>query len=92
MIKYSKPYPTIGELIRDKDYDYISYRLMIPGYYDDESIFVGCFSSKNGEIIPLDHDTYSECEEVLSSEEWSMPEEGIKNGLTVVVEGEMISR
>ncbi len=90
MIKYNNPYPTIGELIKSKDYDYVSYRLLIPGYYDDESIFAGCFSSQNGKIIPLDHDTYSECEEVIASEEWNMPKEGIENGLTVVVEGEFL--
>ena len=90
MIKYNKPYPTIGELIKDKDYDYVSYRLLIPGYYDDESIFVGCFSAKNGEIFSLDHDTYSEHEEVIASEEWNMPEEGVKNGLTVIVEGKFL--
>ena len=91
IMRYNKPYPTIGELIRDKNYDYISYRLMIPGFDDENGEFAGCFSSKNGEIIPLDHDIYHECEEVIASEEWSMPEEGIKNGLTVVVEGDMIS-
>ena len=24
--KYSKPYPTIGEIVAGKDYDYVSYR------------------------------------------------------------------
>ena len=91
MIKYKKPYPTIEELIKNKDYDYVSYRMMIPGCYDDESIFVGCFQAQNGEIISLDHDIYYKSEEVIASEEWNMPEEGIKNGLTVVVEGEIIS-
>ena len=91
MTKYNKPYPTIGELIKDKDYDYVSYRMLIPGLDDEDGIFAGCFSSKNGSIIPLDGDIYYESEEVIASEEWGMPEEGIKNGLTVVVEGEMIS-
>ena len=33
---------------------------------------------------------YSEDEEVLSYEEWSRPEKGIVNGLTVVVAAEWI--
>lgn len=90
MIKYSKPYPTIGELIKDKDYDYVSYRMLIPGFDEENGEFAGCFSSKNGEIIPLDYDTYYESEEVTASEEWNMPKEGIENGLTVVVEGEFL--
>lgn len=90
MIKYNKPYPTIGELIKDKDYDYVSYRMLIPGFDEENGEFAGCFSSKNGEIIPLDYDTYYESEEVIASEEWNMPKEGIENGLTVVVEGEFL--
>lgn len=90
MIKYSKPYPTIGELIKDKDYDYVSYRMLIPGFDEENGEFAGCFSSKNGKIIPLDYDTYYESEEVIASEEWNMPKEGIENGLTVVVEGEFL--
>ena len=90
MIKYNKPYPTNGELIKDKDYDYVSYRMLIPGFDEENGEFAGCFSSKNGEIIPLDYDTYYESEEVIASEEWNMPKEGIENGLTVVVEGEFL--
>lgn len=90
MIKYNKPYPTIGELIKDKDYDYVSYRMLIPGFDEENGEFAGCFSSKNGKIIPLDYDTYYESEEVIASEEWNMPKEGIENGLTVVVEGEFL--
>ena len=37
-IKYSKPYPTIGELIKDNDYDYVSYRIDYPGC-DEEPIW-----------------------------------------------------
>lgn len=90
MIKYNKPYPTIGELIKDKDYDYVSYRMLIPGFDDENGEFAGYFSSKNGEIIPLDYDSYYKSEEVIASEEWNMPEEGVKNGLTVIVEGESL--
>ncbi len=90
MIKYNNSYPTIGELIKNKDYDYISYRMMISGFDDENGIFVGCFSSKDGSIVSLDGDLYDESEEVVASEEWDMPEEGIKNGLTVIVEGEFL--
>ena len=78
---------TIGDLIKTKDYDYVSYRLTLP---DGDDTFAGCFSSKCGKIIPLDGDIYDENEEVLSYEEWSQPKDDIQNGLTVVVKGEWI--
>lgn len=80
---YSKPYPTIGDLIKDKNYDYVSY--LVNWKYTD--IFVGCFKAEDGRIIPLDGDTYGPEEEVLASEEWSLPEKCVYHGLTVVVEG-----
>ena len=77
---------TIGDLIREKDYDYVTYKMHFDsikwGTYAET---IGCFASKNGKIISLDGDTYSEEEEVLSYEEWSRPEKGIINGLTVIV-------
>lgn len=76
---------TIGELIKNKDYDYISYRITSPKWYDEPDMFLGACKSKNGVLIPLDYDSYSEDEIVISWEEWST--EDIKNGLTVVVEG-----
>lgn len=79
---------TIGDLIKNKDYDYVSYRLTIR---DGRDIFAGCFASKDGEIVPLDGDSYSKDEEVLSYEEWNNPEKDIKNGLTVGLKGEWIS-
>lgn len=78
---------TIGELIKNKDYDYVSYRLTLR---DGSDTFAGCFASKDGEIIPLDGDIYSSNEEVLNYEEWSKPEDDINNGLTVVVKAEWI--
>lgn len=47
---------TICDLIKNKDYDYVSYRLTLP---DGDDTFAGCFASKEGEIIPLDGDIYS---------------------------------
>ena len=79
---------TIGNLIKNKNYDYVEYRLTI---LSDSDIFAGCFKSENGEIIPLDGDSYSKNEEVLSYGEWTQPEDGIDNGLTVVVKTEWIS-
>ena len=52
----------------------------------EDDIFFGVCYSRNGSLIPLDGDTYSEEEEVLSYEEWSNPEKGIIDGLTVVVD------
>ena len=79
---------TIGDLIKNKNYDYVEYRLTIPNGSD---IFAGCFKSENGEIIPLDGDSYSKNEEVLSYEEWNNPKKGVISGLTVVVKGEWVS-
>lgn len=79
----------VKDLIKNKDYDYISYRLKIP---DDKvelygnSIFIGCAASKDGKLIFLDRDTYKEDDTVLEYEEWSKPEENIKSGLTVVID------
>ena len=79
---------TIGDLIKNKDYDYVSYRLILP---DGDDTFAGCFASKGGEIIPLDGDIYDKDEEVLSYEEWSKPKDNVQNGLTVVVKCEWIN-
>lgn len=80
---------TIGDLIKDKDYDYISYRMIIPGVNNGNSIFAGCFKSENGKIISLDGDTYSEDEEVVEWSEFTNPSRGVENGLEVVVEAEV---
>lgn len=44
----------------------------------------------NGEIIPLDGDYYGDDETVIASEEWTMPDEGIEKGLTVIVEMDFV--
>lgn len=98
MIKYIKPYPTLKELLKGKNYDYVSYRgydakRNIPPVQHDGTIigeFCGCFCVENGEIKSLDNDTYDSDETVIASEEWSLPEEGIKRGITVIVEMEFI--
>lgn len=37
--EYKKPYPVIGDLIKDKDYDYVAYIIS----WKDEDIFIGSF-------------------------------------------------
>lgn len=96
--KYTKPYPTIGDIIAGKNFDYVSYR----GYDEKrnsppalpdgtvEGEFCGCFKVADGKIIPLDGDFYSDDETVIASEEWTMPDEGIEKGLTVICEMEFV--
>lgn len=79
---------TVKDLIKDKDYDYISWHVTTPEYLDNPDMFFDACKSKNGELIPLDGDSYSEDEVVLRYEEWSGDE--IENGLTVLVEAEWI--
>ena len=96
--KYTKPYPTIGDIIAGKNFDYVSYR----GYDEKrnsppalpdgtvEGEFCGCFKVADGKIIPLDGDSYDDSEPVIATEEWTMPDEGIGFGLTVIVEMEFV--
>ena len=77
---------TIGDLIKDKDYDYISYRVTAPPGLDENDIFFGVCKSENGRLVSLDGDTYDESEEVVSWEEWS--DEDVPRGLTVVCKTE----
>ena len=91
--KYTKPYPTISEIVAGKDYDYVSYR----GYDEKrnpppalpdgtvEGEFCGCFKVADGKIIPLDGDSYDDSEPVIATEEWT-----IGFGLTVIVEMEFV--
>lgn len=84
----------VEDLIRNKDYDYICWRIKLDeedmDILGEDSIFFGVCRSENGELISMDRDTYSDEEEVLSYEEWSKPEKGISNGLTVIVAAEWI--
>lgn len=80
----------VRDLIKDKDYDYIVWRIKLDkedaDKIGDEYIFFGVCCSKNGELISLDGDTYSEDEAVIDYWEFSKPEKGIENGLIVLVE------
>ena len=71
---------TIGELIKDKDYDFIELRI-----YDSKlhrSVFIGSAKSINGDLLSLDGDTYCKESEVLEYEEWSGKK--VKNAVTIV--------
>lgn len=50
------------------------------------SAFFGACESISGELIPFDQDFYSPEEKIVDYEEWS--DDTVKNGLTVVVEGD----
>ena len=78
----------VKDLIKNKDYDYISWRVTAPPKWDEPDMFFGACKSVNGELIPLDGDNYYEDEVVVRYEEWSDDE--IENGLTVVIEAEWI--
>lgn len=90
--RYKEPYPTIGEIIKGKNYDYVDYRIRLnekdypklsPKYWFKDGIFAGAFKVVNGEIVSLDHDSYSLKEPVIESEEWS--HDNVTNGLTIIV-------
>lgn len=73
---------TIGELIKDRDYDFIEIRIRNPETLN--SVFVGSAKSENGELISLDGDTYSKDTKILGCEEWSGRK--VKCALSVVCE------
>lgn len=58
----------VKDLIKNKDYPLIQFRYTHPEI--PEGVFFGVCKSKNGELIPLDNDSYSEDEEVLSYEKF----------------------
>ena len=76
---------TIADLIKNKDYDYITLRVTLPERCGGGDTLMGIAKSENGELIALDDDTYNEQEIVLHYEEWVDLEKGIENGLTVVL-------
>lgn len=84
---------TVGDLIKNKDYDYISWRITLPKSIvdkcDEDSVFIGSCFSKNGKLIFNGNDTdYYEDEVVIKYEEWTRPDKDIENGSTVWVEGD----
>lgn len=79
---------TVSDLIKNKDYDYIEWRIMNPDRTSD--MLFGITSSKNGKLISLDGDSYCEDTEIISYKEWNNPDEEIQNGLTIIFEVEWI--
>ena len=82
MVKYM----IVKDLIKDKDYDYIEWRVTAPKCCDERDVLFGICESKNGHLFSLDGDLYYENEVVLSYEEWS--NNSVQNGLTLVVEAD----
>lgn len=74
---------TVEDLIKNKDYDFISWRRILPESLGGKDIFIGATKSEGGKLFSLDGDRYLENTEIFSYEEWDNPEDGIKNGLTV---------
>lgn len=79
---------TVGNLIKNKDYDYMEWRVMLPDSLGGGDTFFGISKSENGKLISLDGDSYSEDTEVLSYEEWSSV--SVENGITIIYEGEWV--
>lgn len=73
---------TIKDLIKQKDYDYIELRELLPEEGSNVQIFIGACKSVGGELISLDGDYYSRQVNIVSYEEWSTGD--IKNGLTII--------
>ena len=59
MVKNEKSYPTIGDLIKNKDYDYVEYRVTIPSADRQDDIFAGAFRTESGKIIPPRRNAYT---------------------------------
>jgi len=80
---------TLGDLIKKKDYDYISVRIDLPkeisGCDKEDDFFAGICCSRTGVLISKDGDTYSADDEILRFEEWESKEHKIRHGLTVVL-------
>ena len=66
----------IKDLIKKNDYDYIEWRI---AFQNGRDIFFGATASKNGKLIPIDCDIYSDQTKVLRYKEWSQPKNNIKN-------------
>lgn len=76
---------TLEEIIKEKDYDYIEFR-MICEARKNGSIFYGAAKSVDGELISLDGDNYDEelNMEPVSKREFKNPDRHVEKGLTVI--------
>ena len=78
----------IKDLIKNKDYDLIEWRVTAPPECDEKDMLFGYCKSENGKLISLDGDSYCENDEIISYEEWSSDE--YANALTVLEEVDWI--
>ena len=82
--KYEKPYPTISDLIKDGDYDYIF--LYSQEREDTGRVYWvegGWFPIEKGEIDPSYADQCDIYREVAESVEYYSPEEGVDHCLLI---------
>ena len=86
VIDVSEQNITVGDLIHDENYDCIEWRVTTPPDWDEPDMLFGYCKSINGELIPLDGDTYSKGEVVVRYQKFRGGD--VENGLTVVVEAE----
>ena len=77
---------TVRDIVQNDDYDGIEWRITTPEYWDEPDMLFGACKFINGELIPLDGDTYSLDETVVRYQKWSGGD--IQNGLIVVTEAE----
>jgi hypothetical protein len=86
IIDVSSQNVTVRDIVQDDDYDGIEWRVTSPEDWDEPDMLFGACKFINGELIPLDGDTYSLDEIVVRYQKWSGGD--IQNGMTVVVEAE----
>lgn len=77
---------TVQDLIKDKDYDLIEWRITLPESVGGGTTLFGCCKSVNGELISLDGDSYYLNTEIVHYLEWVS--EDNEKCLTVVEEVE----
>lgn len=81
MTIYEDSVVLIKDLIKDKDYEYVEYR--VPSKESNNGEFAGAFRVKDGKIISIDGDSYDEEERVYAAEEWS--NDKYPHALTIIV-------
>ena len=74
---------TVGDLIQDENYDCIEWRVTTPPDWDEPDMLFGYCESVNGELIPLDGDTYSKSEVVVRYQKFRGGD--VENGLTKII-------
>lgn len=78
----------IRDLIKNKDYDYIEWRVALPDSLGGDDIFFGSCKSEKGKLISLDGDSYDEDVEAIEHREWSSV--SVEKGLTVICKEEWV--